>query len=192
MWPSRGRRRRWFTSVWFCVTGESVTPDWPRLSPNLWETWWRAWTFTSSTLRTVSCCSDLCFQSRLKSCSIWYQHSWSDWQICALFPPPAVLSKNSKPVHTTILNPHVHLIGDDAACIAYIRLTQYMDGQGRPRSCQSEETRVWQRRDAKWLNVHFHCSGAPAAPLQWADRTGPGTRTAHDVGTLFWGDFSLV
>ncbi|XP_035848278.1 calcium/calmodulin-dependent protein kinase type II subunit delta-like isoform X7 [Sander lucioperca] len=77
-----------------------------------------------------------------------------------------LLSKNSKPVHTTILNPHVHLIGDDAACIAYIRLTQFMDGQGRPRSCQSEETRVWHRRDAKWLNVHFHCSGAPAAPLQ--------------------------
>ncbi|KAM9810076.1 calcium/calmodulin-dependent protein kinase type II subunit gamma isoform X6 [Syngnathus typhle] len=77
-----------------------------------------------------------------------------------------LLSKNSKPVHTTILNPHVHLMGEDAACIAYIRLTQFMDGQGHPRSCQSEETRVWQRRDAKWLNVHFHCSGAPAAPLQ--------------------------
>ncbi|XP_069000426.1 calcium/calmodulin-dependent protein kinase type II subunit gamma isoform X11 [Embiotoca jacksoni] len=77
-----------------------------------------------------------------------------------------LLSKNSKPVHTTILNPHVHLIGEDAACIAYIRLTQYLDSQGRPRSCQSEETRVWHRRDAKWLNVHFHCSGAPAAPLQ--------------------------
>ncbi|XP_041124211.1 calcium/calmodulin-dependent protein kinase type II subunit gamma isoform X12 [Polyodon spathula] len=77
-----------------------------------------------------------------------------------------LLSKNSKPVHTTILNPHVHLIGEDAACIAYIRLTQYIDTQGRPRSSQSEETRVWHRRDAKWLNVHFHCSGAPAAPLQ--------------------------
>ncbi|XP_048841472.1 calcium/calmodulin-dependent protein kinase type II subunit beta isoform X3 [Brienomyrus brachyistius] len=77
-----------------------------------------------------------------------------------------LLSKNSKPIHTTILNPHVHLIGEDAACIAYIRLTQFVDGQGRPRSSQSEETRVWHRRDTKWQNVHFHCSGAPAAPLQ--------------------------
>ncbi|XP_072289303.1 calcium/calmodulin-dependent protein kinase (CaM kinase) II beta 1 isoform X34 [Eucyclogobius newberryi] len=77
-----------------------------------------------------------------------------------------LLAKNSKPIHTTILNPHVHLIGEDAACIAYIRLTQYVDGQGRPRSSQSEETRVWQRRDSKWQNIHFHCSGAPAAPLQ--------------------------
>ncbi|XP_077416757.1 calcium/calmodulin-dependent protein kinase (CaM kinase) II beta 1 isoform X12 [Vanacampus margaritifer] len=77
-----------------------------------------------------------------------------------------LLSKNNKPIHTTILNPHVHLIGDDAACIAYIRLTQFVDGQGRPQSSQSEETRVWHRRDAKWQNIHFHCSGAPAAPLQ--------------------------
>uniref|UniRef100_A0A3B5MV51 Protein kinase domain-containing protein n=1 Tax=Xiphophorus couchianus TaxID=32473 RepID=A0A3B5MV51_9TELE len=77
-----------------------------------------------------------------------------------------LLSKNSKPIHTTILNPHVHMIGEDAACIAYIRLTQFVDGQGRPRSSQSEETRVWHRRDSRWQNVHFHCSGAPAAPLQ--------------------------
>uniref|UniRef100_A0A8C6MLU1 calcium/calmodulin-dependent protein kinase n=1 Tax=Nothobranchius furzeri TaxID=105023 RepID=A0A8C6MLU1_NOTFU len=77
-----------------------------------------------------------------------------------------LLSKNSKPIHTTILNPHVHMIGDDAACIAYIRLTQFVDNQGRPCSSQSEETRVWHRRDSRWQNVHFHCSGAPAAPLQ--------------------------
>ncbi|XP_021335156.1 calcium/calmodulin-dependent protein kinase type II subunit beta isoform X6 [Danio rerio] len=76
------------------------------------------------------------------------------------------LSKNSKPIHTTILNPHVHLIGEDGACIAYIRLTQFVDGQGLPRSSQSEETRVWHRRESRWQNIHFHCSGAPAAPLQ--------------------------
>ncbi|XP_030163455.1 LOW QUALITY PROTEIN: calcium/calmodulin-dependent protein kinase type II subunit beta [Lynx canadensis] len=77
-----------------------------------------------------------------------------------------LLAKNSKPIHTTILNPHVHVIGEDAACIAYIRLTQYIDGQGRPRTSQSEETRVWHRRDGKWQNVHFHCSARPLAPLQ--------------------------
>ncbi|XP_054612541.1 calcium/calmodulin-dependent protein kinase type II subunit beta-like isoform X1 [Dunckerocampus dactyliophorus] len=77
-----------------------------------------------------------------------------------------LLAKNSKPIHTTILNPHVHMIGEDAACIAYIRLTQFVDAHGRPRSSQSEETRVWHRRDSRWQNVHFHCSGAPAAPLQ--------------------------
>ncbi|NXK82450.1 KCC2D kinase, partial [Amazona guildingii] len=71
------------------------------------------------------------------------------------------LSKSTKPIHTIILNPHVHLVGDDAACIAYIRLTQYMDGSGMPKTMQSEETRVWHRRDGKWQNVHFHRSGSP-------------------------------
>lgn len=38
-----------------------------------------------------------------------------------------VFSKNNKPVNTSILNPLVHLLGDDAACIAYVKLTQYID-----------------------------------------------------------------
>uniref|UniRef100_A0A8D3CUE5 calcium/calmodulin-dependent protein kinase n=1 Tax=Scophthalmus maximus TaxID=52904 RepID=A0A8D3CUE5_SCOMX len=71
-----------------------------------------------------------------------------------------VWSKNSKPVHTTILNPHIHLVGEEAACIAYIRVTQYIDANGTPRTAQSEETRVWHRRDGKWQIVHFHRSGS--------------------------------
>uniref|UniRef100_A0A665TF37 calcium/calmodulin-dependent protein kinase n=1 Tax=Echeneis naucrates TaxID=173247 RepID=A0A665TF37_ECHNA len=83
-----------------------------------------------------------------------------------------LLAKNSKPIHTTILNPHVHLIGEDAACIAYIRLTQFVDGQGRPRSSQSEETRVWHRRDSKWQNIHFHCSDCSTV-LKWRSSMNP-------------------
>uniref|UniRef100_A0A8D8V9W1 calcium/calmodulin-dependent protein kinase n=1 Tax=Cacopsylla melanoneura TaxID=428564 RepID=A0A8D8V9W1_9HEMI len=69
-----------------------------------------------------------------------------------------VVGKNCKAVNTTILNPNVHLLGDDAACIAYVRLTQYMDKQGAAHSNQCEETRVWHKRDNKWQNVHFHRS----------------------------------
>ncbi|KAL4660927.1 calcium/calmodulin-dependent protein kinase type II subunit delta isoform X7 [Arapaima gigas] len=47
------------------------------------------------------------------------------------------LSKGNKPIHTILLNPHVHLIGEDAACIAYIRLTQYTDSSGMPRTMQT-------------------------------------------------------
>ena len=82
--------------------------------------------------------------------------------LCLLPCPPAVWSRNSKPVHTTILNPHIHLMGDESACIAYIRITQYLDAGGIPRTAQSEETRVWHRRDGKWQIVHFHRSGAPS------------------------------
>ncbi|XP_059211268.1 calcium/calmodulin-dependent protein kinase type II subunit delta isoform X1 [Centropristis striata] len=74
------------------------------------------------------------------------------------------LSKGKQPIHTILLNPHVHLIGDEAACIAYIRLTQYIDGSGLPRTMQSEETRIWHRRDSKWQNIHFHRSGSPTVP----------------------------
>ncbi|XP_054266306.1 calcium/calmodulin-dependent protein kinase type II alpha chain isoform X6 [Macrosteles quadrilineatus] len=69
-----------------------------------------------------------------------------------------VVGKNCKAVNTTILNPNVHLLGEDAACIAYVRLTQYMDKQGIAHSSQCEETRVWHKRDNKWQNVHFHRS----------------------------------
>ncbi|XP_047242699.1 calcium/calmodulin-dependent protein kinase type II delta 1 chain isoform X8 [Girardinichthys multiradiatus] len=74
------------------------------------------------------------------------------------------LSKGKLPIHTILLNPHVHLIGDEAACIAYIRLTQYIDSNGMPRTMQSEETRIWHRRDSKWQNIHFHRSGSPTVP----------------------------
>ncbi|XP_042367880.1 calcium/calmodulin-dependent protein kinase type II delta 1 chain isoform X5 [Plectropomus leopardus] len=74
------------------------------------------------------------------------------------------LSKGKQPIHTILLNPHVHLIGDEAACIAYIRLTQYIDSNGMPRTMQSEETRIWHRRDSKWQNIHFHRSGSPTVP----------------------------
>ncbi|XP_034712317.1 calcium/calmodulin-dependent protein kinase type II delta 1 chain isoform X7 [Etheostoma cragini] len=76
------------------------------------------------------------------------------------------LSKGKQPIHTILLNPHVHLIGDEAACIAYIRLTQYIDGSGMPRTMQSEETRIWHRRDSKWQNIHFHRSGSPTVPTK--------------------------
>ncbi|PAA57458.1 hypothetical protein BOX15_Mlig028576g1 [Macrostomum lignano] len=72
-----------------------------------------------------------------------------------------VLGKNNfKAVHTSILNPTVHLLSDESACIAYTRLTQYLDKSGSPCTKQSEETRIWCRRDGKWLNVHYHRSQA--------------------------------
>lgn len=84
----------------------------------------------------------------------------------ALSPSAAALSKGKQPIHTILLNPHVHLIGEEAACIAYIRLTQYIDSNGMPRTMQSEETRIWHRRDSKWQNIHFHRSGSPTVPTK--------------------------
>merc|ERR1719234_1481960 len=71
----------------------------------------------------------------------------------------SALSK-SKSASVTILNPQVHLLGDDAASIGYIKVTQTLDKQGIPTTSQSEETRIWQRRDGRWVNVHFHRSNS--------------------------------
>ncbi|KFD71733.1 hypothetical protein M514_04296 [Trichuris suis] len=70
------------------------------------------------------------------------------------FLPAKMVSK------TTLLSPHVHIISDDAACIAYIRLTQYLDKNKVAQSQQSEETRVWCRREGRWVCIHFHRSCA--------------------------------
>ena len=81
----------------------------------------------------------------------------------------------------TILNPVVHLLGDDAASIGYIKVTQTLDKyvleifhvnddfffkfkisfrQGHAFTSQSEETRIWQKKDGRWYNVHFHRSNS--------------------------------
>merc|ERR1719319_1530750 len=44
----------------------------------------------------------------------------------------------SKSANVTILNPQVHLLGDDAASIGYIKVTQTLDKQGLPSTVQSE------------------------------------------------------
>uniref|UniRef100_A0A5K3EYW1 CaMKII_AD domain-containing protein n=1 Tax=Mesocestoides corti TaxID=53468 RepID=A0A5K3EYW1_MESCO len=51
-----------------------------------------------------------------------------------------------KSVRTTIQNPTVHILSEDAACIAYIRLTQFTDKSDVLYTQQTEETRVWARR----------------------------------------------
>ncbi len=61
-------------------------------------------------------------------------------------------------VNTTVLHPTVHLMNDDAACIAYIRLTQYMDKDACSKTVQHEESRVWHRKNGRWVNIHCHRS----------------------------------
>jgi len=68
--------------------------------------------------------------------------------------------KQSKTTNVTILNPVVHLLGDDAASIGYIKVTQTLDKQGHAFTSQSEETRIWQRKEGRWTNVHFHRSNS--------------------------------
>ncbi|CAF3862272.1 unnamed protein product [Adineta steineri] len=73
-------------------------------------------------------------------------------------------TKPNKPtINCTMLTPVVHPLGDDSACIAYILLLQFLDRNGQPQSVRTEETRVWHKKDSRWLCVHFHRSGMPIA-----------------------------
>ena len=59
------------------------------------------------------------------------------------------------PHQTTMCAPHVRIMGD-VAVIAYVRLVQRLGGESGPITRATAETRVWQRREGRWVHVHFH------------------------------------
>jgi calcium/calmodulin-dependent protein kinase (CaM kinase) II len=72
------------------------------------------------------------------------------------FDIPSSPQKPAKLV--TMARPHVRLMGDEAAVLSYVRLTQSLDAAGQPQTSRVEETRVWQKIDGAWKHVHFHRS----------------------------------
>ena len=62
------------------------------------------------------------------------------------------------PHNISVTAPHVRLLGDDVAVVSCVRLVQRLDGDGKPATSRSEETRIWQRQGGKWRHVHFHRS----------------------------------
>jgi ketosteroid isomerase-like protein len=66
------------------------------------------------------------------------------------------LGGGSRPGNTTMVAPHVHLLGDTAV-VSYVRLIQ-SSGDDGPLTSAYEETRVWHRQQAMWKQVHFHRS----------------------------------
>jgi hypothetical protein len=70
------------------------------------------------------------------------------------------LKVGRSPRNTTLVSPHVRLLGSDAGVVSYIRLIQKLDAEGAPVTSAVEETRVWQRIQGEWKHVHFHRSEA--------------------------------
>lgn len=71
---------------------------------------------------------------------------------------PSSENKSSSKKLVTMAGPHVRMLGDDAAVISYVRLTQSIDAGGTPQTSKFEETRVWQKIGGAWKHVHFHRS----------------------------------
>ncbi|MEI8227686.1 MAG: DUF4440 domain-containing protein [Planctomycetota bacterium] len=68
--------------------------------------------------------------------------------------------KPQPPKHltTTMVAPKVRLLAEGAAVVAYVRLVQTLDADGKPITVSSEETRLWQKIAGRWQHVHFHKS----------------------------------
>ena len=77
------------------------------------------------------------------------------------------LQREGQSHNVTMASPQVRLLGGDetavVAVVAYIRLIQQVDEQGRPFTTAFEETRIWEKQAEGWRHVHFHRSGNQAA-----------------------------
>eukprot|EP00177_Eucheuma_denticulatum_P001797 GFKZ01003218.1.p1 GENE.GFKZ01003218.1~~GFKZ01003218.1.p1 ORF type:complete len:131 (+),score=14.89 GFKZ01003218.1:485-877(+) len=58
---------------------------------------------------------------------------------------------------STISSPKIRIMGD-TAIVTYVRLVQEAEDVGPAPTLATEETRVWQKQDGNWRNVHFHRS----------------------------------
>ncbi len=68
------------------------------------------------------------------------------------------LDRKNVRLQTTMVRPHVRLLGD-VAIVSYIRVTQVADQTtGEVSTRTAEETRVWGRVDGNWKHLHFHRS----------------------------------
>lgn len=66
----------------------------------------------------------------------------------------------NKRIQQTIGSPHITILSEDSAVIAYSRIVQYQDCDGRIRTDVSSETRVWRREQpgTAWTCCHLHRS----------------------------------
>jgi len=68
---------------------------------------------------------------------------------------------NARRVQQTIGNPHVQILSEDSAILAYARILQYQDKNGAVQTVVTNETRVWKRNpesQTSWICSHFHRS----------------------------------
>ena len=61
------------------------------------------------------------------------------------------------PVTVTMARPHLRWLSDDAVVLSYTRLTQRLNS-GEPITASCCETRIWQRNNSTWQQVHVHRS----------------------------------
>ena len=61
------------------------------------------------------------------------------------------------PVSVTMARPHLRWLSEDAVVLSYTRLTQKLHNE-EPITARCCETRIWQRSEGLWKQVHVHRS----------------------------------
>jgi hypothetical protein len=73
------------------------------------------------------------------------------------FELPSNSNDGSSPIQMSMARPHVRWLSEDAVVLSYTRLNQRLD-RGEPVTSSCCETRIWQRLDGSWKQVHVHRS----------------------------------
>ena len=73
------------------------------------------------------------------------------------FELPSAPNTTPAPVTVTMASPHLRWLSDDAVVLSYTRLTQKLQN-GEPITARCCETRIWQRINNAWKQVHVHRS----------------------------------
>jgi ketosteroid isomerase-like protein len=73
------------------------------------------------------------------------------------FELPAAEAAAPSPVQVSMARPHLRWLSDEAVVVSYTRLTQRLAG-GEPITASCCETRIWQKLDGTWKQVHVHRS----------------------------------
>ena len=73
------------------------------------------------------------------------------------FELPNQSTSAPSPVSVTMARPHLRWLSEDAVVLSYTRLTQKLHN-GDPITARCCETRIWQRSEGIWKQVHVHRS----------------------------------
>ncbi len=61
------------------------------------------------------------------------------------------------PINVSMARPHLRWLAENAVVLSYTRLTQKLNN-GVPVTASCTETRIWQRQEGRWKQVHVHRS----------------------------------
>lgn len=64
----------------------------------------------------------------------------------------------SEAENVIMIKPKAQILGDNSACVVFVKLSQVISKTGQMTTTETKETRVWSKKTGSWLCVHAHSS----------------------------------